>query len=156
MFRKAKATQDGEIWAKFRRYRNKTIALIRRSKHSYVNKLAEKLKSNDLSSRDWWSTLKGFISPGKVKSIPPLKSDDNIITECTEKANLLNNYFRDQTIIDDVNIDPPVATAYPLTSELDSLVLTSDEIVSILKSLPLGKAAGPDGVSNRTLKELAE
>ena len=156
MFRKAKATQDGETWAKFRQYRNKTTALIRSSKQSYVNKLAEKLQSNELSSRDWWSTLKGFISPGKVKSIPPLKSDGNIVTESTEKANLLNNYFRDQTIIDDVNTDPPVATAYSLTSELDSLVLTSDEILSILKSLPLGKAAGPDGVSNRILIELAE
>ena len=39
---------------------------------------------------------------------------------------------------------------------LDSLVLDPEEVLSILKSLPVGKAVGPDGVSNRILKELAD
>ena len=156
LFRKAKATQDNEIWAKFRRQRNKTTSLIRRSKQTYLEKLAEKLKCNDLSSRDWWSTLKGFICPNKTKTIPPLHSNGNIITETIDKANLLNNFFRDQIIIDDYNIDPPTVTAYPVFSELDSLILTSDDVLSVLKLLPIGKAAGPDGVSNRILKELSE
>ena len=156
LFRKAKATQDNEIWAKFRRQRNKTTSLIRRSKQTYLEKLAEKLKCNDVSSRDWWSTLKGFICPNKTKTIPPLHSNGNIITETIDKANLLNNFFRDQTIIDDYNIDPPTVTAYPVFSELDSLILTSDDVLSVLKLLPIGKAAGPDGVSNRILKELSE
>ena len=93
LFRKAKATQDNEIWAKFRRQRNKTTSLIRRSKQTYLERLAEKLKCNDLSSRDWWSTLKGFICPNKTKTIPPLHSNGNIITETIDKANLLNNFF---------------------------------------------------------------
>ena len=41
-------------------------------------------------------------------------------------------------------------------SELSSLVLSPEEVVNILKSLPVGKAVGPDGVSNRLLKQLAE
>ena len=39
--------------------------------------------------------------------------------------------------------------------ELRSLILTPAEKEVILKSLPTRKAAGPDGISNRTLRELA-
>ena len=38
---------------------------------------------------------------------------------------------------------------------LDSLTLLPTEVEEILKSLPLGKAAGPDSINNRLLKELA-
>ena len=38
---------------------------------------------------------------------------------------------------------------------LSNIVLTSDEVESVLKSLPVGKAVGPDGISYRVLKELS-
>ena len=46
----------------------------------------------------------------------------------------------------------PHCPTYNVLSELDPLVLDPEEVLSILKSLPVG----PDGVSNRILKELAE
>ena len=50
----------------------------------------------------------------------------------------------------------PHCPTHNVLSELDSLVLDPEEVLSILKSLPVGKAVGPDGVSNRILKELAD
>ena len=129
--------------------------MIRKSKQSHTDKLKEKLHSDQLSSKDWWATLKYFISPTKPTSIPPLNSNDIIVNDATEKANLLNNCFRDQTILNDHNIEVPYCPTYNVLSELDSLVLDPEEVLSILKSLPVGKAVGPDGVSNRILKELA-
>ena len=38
---------------------------------------------------------------------------------------------------------------------LSSIIIIADEIHSALKSLSIGKATGPDSISNRLLKELA-
>ena len=53
-------------------------------------------------------------------------------------------------------MEVPVITDYNLVSRLNNITLTHDEVKVVLKSLPLGKAAGLDGVSNRILKELAD
>ena len=58
LYRKAKQTNDPDLWNKFRRYRNKTLSLIRKLKQSHTDKLKEKLHSDQLSSNDWWATLK--------------------------------------------------------------------------------------------------
>ena len=34
-------------------------------------------------------------------------------------------------------------------------MFTSEEVKAILRTLPVGKAVGPDGISNRILRELA-
>ena len=41
-----------------------------------------------------------------------------------------------------------------LNSHLDSIVFTRLEVVSVFKSLVVGKASGPNGLSNRILHEL--
>ena len=40
-------------------------------------------------------------------------------------------------------------------SELSFIHITPDEVETVLKFLPLGKAAGPDGINNRVLRELS-
>ena len=42
---------------------------------------------------------------------------------------------------------------YNIESTLNSIILTPLEVESVLKSLPIGKASGPNGLSNRILKE---
>ena len=58
------------------------------------------IKSENFSSKDWWPILKSFISPSN-SSIPTLEKDGFIFTDETDKANVLNDFFRDQTILDD-------------------------------------------------------
>ena len=156
LFRKAKQTSNPASWQKFRRLRNKITSMIRLSKQNHINTLADKLKSETLSSRDWWPTLKHFISTSQTSTLPPLQCNDELVTDDTEKANLLNDYFRDQTLLDDSNVEVPFIQDYPVTSYLNDINLNSDEIRQVLKSLPIGKASGPDGISNRVLKELAD
>ena len=49
---------------------------------------------------------------------------------------------------------PDVAN-YDILNELSSIILTPAEIEVVLKSLPFGKALGPDGISNMILRELS-
>lgn len=154
-YKKAKHTNSQFQWQKFKKLRNKVITMIRESKQSCYDIIENKLKSNTLSSKDWWSTLKSVISPNSNTSIPPLEKEGIIISDELEKANALNDFFREQTLVDDNNAEIPTIAPYDVDSELNTLTITQDEIESVLKSLPTGKAAGPDGINNRILRELA-
>ena len=59
---------------------------------------------------------------------------------------------KDQTLLDERNADIPDIHSYPVDSPLSNIVLTSDEVESVLKSLPVDKAVGRDGISNRVSK----
>ena len=100
-YRKAKRTNSLLHWASFKRLRNKVVSMIRDSKKLYYDKIADKLKAETLTAKDWWSTLKTVISPNSKSSIPALESNDIIYTNDRDKANVLNNFFQSQTILDE-------------------------------------------------------
>ena len=140
---------------KFRQLRNETNTMIRNSKQQFYDNIAEKLKSKSLSSKDWWSTLKTFISPNLNSAIPPIESERIIYTDDFEKANLFNNYFQGQTILDDSNAVLPALPEPSYLTSLSSIAFDPQEVEEILKTLKTDKASGPDGLSNRILKELS-
>ena len=86
--------------------------------------------------------------------MPPLCKDDIVHTEEANKASIMNDFFVEQTILDETNaslppnIDPPENNLYSIST-------SPHEVESILKSLQVGKASGPDEISNHILKKLA-
>ena len=153
-FRKAKRSQSPAHWAKFKQIRNDVVTAIRQSKKSLLDNLANKLKYNTLTSRDWWTSLKSFISPDNKSSIPPLDQDGTIYSEDFDKANILNDFFCKQTMLNDENVSLPELPLFDGVV-LSNIVVTCDEVESVLKALPIGKATGPDGINNCILRELA-
>ncbi len=154
LYKKARTTNNILHWTNFRNLRNDIIAAIRDSKQEYHNRISDKLKSGQLCSKDWWSTLKHFISENENKTIPPLQHADTIIDGEMEKSNILNNFFRDQTLLLEPDTSAPTIEPYTLRNNLESITFTENEIETLLAKVPLGKASGPDGVNNRILKEL--
>ena len=155
LYRKAKQTQTQYHWTRFKVIRNEVVNLIRESKKAYYDKLANKLTSN-IRSKDWWRILKDFIkSDSDHHTCPPILIDNDIaISDNREKANLLNSFFSSQANIDDSNVYRQ-QLAIP-SVVMHNILITPDEVNSILKSLPQGKASGPDGVDNRILRELSD
>ena len=153
-YHKAKQNDTPRFWNTFRKRRNKVIESIRLSKQQYLDHLSNKLKSKPLSSKDWWSTLKTFIAPMSKTSVPTLEKDGHVYSDDTDKANLVNNFFRDQTLLDDSNAQVPNIDCN-VNTLLSNLVIRPTEVESVLKTLPLGKAVGSDEINNRTLRELA-
>ena len=78
-----------------------------------------------------------------------------VYSDEVEKANIFDDYFRDQTLLDEDNVTVPAIDNYIMNEPLSSLVFTTDEDKAILRTLPVGKAVGPDEISNRILRELA-
>ena len=153
-YKRAKQLNTMILWNKFRKIRNKVIESIRQSKQHHLDQLSNKLKSESLSAKDWWSTLKAFISPTEKSSVPTLEKDSCVRSDDTDTANILNNFFRDQTLLDDRNARVPNIACY-VHNILFSLTITHPEVESALKSLPLDKVVGPDDINNRILRELA-
>ena len=155
-YKKAKLSKSAHNWNTFKNLRNTVTNMIRNSKKAFMDNLANKLKSETLSAKDWWTTLKFFISPNTNSSIPTLEHDGIIYSDDTDKANLLNNFFRDQTLLNESNVILPRINKYVAEGvSFSSLMITPDEIELVLKSLPVGKAVGPDGINNRILREIA-
>ena len=99
--------------------------------------------------------MKKVIAPNSKNSISLLEKDGIVTDDDTEKANVLNDFFLDQTLINDNDVELPQFDNYDVLSEQSFIYITPDEVETVLKFLPLGKAAGPDGINNRVLRELS-
>ena len=71
----------------------------------------------------------------------------------TEKANVFNKCFQLQSQLDN---NKPVPNLPHFATLLSSIIVQTEEVYIILKALDTGKACGPDQISNRVLKEVAE
>jgi len=89
--------------------------------------------------------------------IPDLRNGDTLISESHNKAALFNNYFAEQCSLASGSETDPLPEFHLLTeATLDSITTTPFEVFRILRSLDTSKASGPDGISNRILKECAD
>ena len=95
----------------YKRIRNKVIAEVRKSKQLQVDKLADKLKTDDIGQRDWWRTLKQFIKPEQLSSLPPLYKNGVVYPDSKEQAYILNDFFVNQTILNDDNAFIPATVS---------------------------------------------
>ena len=66
---------------------------------------------------------------------------------------MMNDFFVEQTILDETNATLPPNIDHP-ENNLNFISTSPYEVESILKSLQLGKASGPDKISNHILKKL--
>ena len=148
---KLKKTNSQQQWQKYKRLRNETTNMLRSSKREYFEKMANKLNTNVTSSRDWWKILKTFITTTKSSNIPPMKSNNEFFTKDKDKAKLLNNYFKTQSSLnDDGKILPQVNKIN--ANDLSVIMTSPDEVKSVLETLKIGKASGPDYINNYMLK----
>ena len=92
----------------------------------------------------------------KIIGIPALSDGNKSITTSSEKAECFNNYFAAQQTLPPLRFNQQLAPIQFLTeSRLESIQTSKDEVLKIIKGLDIGKATGPDGISNRLLKETA-
>ena len=86
-----------ENYESYKYIRNNVTSSLRKSKKEYFKSLADKLKSASLATSDYWKTLKSFIKPSVNTSIPPICHNGSYISDSSDKAKLLNDFFVSQT-----------------------------------------------------------
>ena len=154
LYKKYKRNKTVENYESFKDIRNNVTSSLRKSKKEYFKSLADKLKSASLATSDYWKTLKSFIKPSVNTSIPPICHNGSYISDSSDKAKLLNDFFVSQTSLDDSTATLP-NTDLPANNTLHNIIITEEEVRSVLQTLKLGKSSGPDNINNRILKEIA-
>ena len=121
--------------------------MIRRNKEFHLRKQSENLITANRSSRNWWSTIKFVMSSNcnHKESVPSLYDNDTLYTDNFDKANLLYNFFCNQTALNDDNVQTPVLSPVH-ESTLSSITLCPLDIKQILATVPFGKVVGSDTI----------
>ena len=142
-------------WADYRALRNNLTCEIRKAKREFPNKVAIELQENESNPKVWWKTVNLLLKGRNTQSMPPLlNSEGKIVTDVTGKANIVNEFFAQQTCINDERIPTPRLTK--LTNEIiDITNVTEKEVLDQLKIINKNKAKGPDNIPPSILKECA-
>ena len=103
-----------------------------------------------------WTFIKHKRSDGR--QIPPLKSKGLLHSEPVEKANILNNQFQN-AFSKKTNISKEDFSnrckIQGTTPEINNINITVSGVEKLLSKLNPTRAAGPDNLTPRVLKELA-
>ena len=131
----------------------------RRAYWDHINTLFVK-KDNEApnsNSKRFWSYIKKQRKSNI--GVPPLKENGILITDPTEKANVLNRQFDHAFSEGKVYTSESIKNKCSLPSTncptMPDLLISTDGVEKLLKNLDPSKAPGPDGISARVLKELA-
>ena len=144
-FQAAKRSGRPHLVDKFKKLRNRVVRLLRNDKKSHLEQL------NVRDKRKFWKAVK-FLNR-QQSSIPPLHYQGITAKSSQEKATVLNQFF--STCF---NTAVPPLNREVLSQESlcpDNLLCTPSEVLSYITSLDPGKASGPDGLSGRMLKGIA-
>ena len=153
-------TPTDDNLGKFKTYRNKLNALIRKCKREYYYKKFENTKNN---IRQTWKTINGIIGRHKTASQQnTFKTDGgNVVTEPDNIANCFNNFF--------VDIGPKLASNIQHSGKdyyeyLDEPTqkcvfmnpVVPDEVIKIISKFDQNKSPGHDDIGNFIVKKVAK
>ena len=149
-WKKFKQTRSARDYDEYKMERNRLCSMIRTAKMNYEGRLISDMKHNpNLFHGHCRRTLK------TKQGVTNVINGSGTLTETEqETADALNSYYQSVFTRDDAALTPEF---HQRTEEkIVDVVLTVETIEEQLQGLNPNKAAGPDGVESRLLKECAE
>ena len=134
-----------------REVRNSANKFIKEAKLAYYTNLGIKLSDPETGQKHFWTAYKRIANKMRNTNIPPIIDNDIFISNFKKKADLFNDYFAIQCIIN--NNGSVLPSLVPETAALLSHVsVTKEQIINIINDLSSNKAHGYDGMSASMLK----
>ena len=119
---------------------------------SYVSLIRNSV-TGPLGPKKWLRYIKFILNnKNNYTSIPPIKDGAEIVFESEKKADLFNDYFVNQSRVNDSNCQLPLLTYFQSDKTLSIIRTTEQEVLMLLEKLDISKACGPDGIGNKILK----
>ena len=151
-FAKARRTGNRRDIKRYQTLKKATRTACKSAYNEYVTNIIS--PESTTNPKRFWSFIN---SKHKDNSgVVPLKSSDGITYSDPErKANILNDQFTSVFNSGETtdNIRPMGDNTYP---SMPDITVTPKGVMKLLNGLQIHKATGPDGISTRLLKELAE
>ena len=138
LFKTAKRLQTTESWDKWKQQRNFVTHLNRQLRNQHIHSETGKLLLYKHDPFNYHKTLKSLTGQHKRQDIPPLETNEGeTITDDSQKANILNNYFAQQTELRDVPTLPETQAPIDKGSvpALSQIQATEQEVLKMLNSL---------------------
>ena len=131
-------------------HKRDTFKAVRRARWSYVNDILQlSLDSGD--SKPFWKYIKSQRQDSV--GVSPLKSGGRLFSDSLDKAEILNTQFISVFTKEDSSFIPKLfGPNYPT---IDPLIINQNGVEKLLSGLNPSKAAGPDQIPCRILKELS-
>ena len=147
--KKAKKNKD-RYWGQYRAHQTSTSKALRKAKWDYINGiLQESLKEGN--SKPFWRYI--YSQKNDSKGVAPLKEDGSLFTDSRTKAEILNTQFVSAFTRDTPGSDTLLhGPSYP---PIRGLQISTKGVEKLLAGINPTKAAGPDLMPCRFMKELA-
>ena len=145
-----KSKWSSRFWVFMFKLHNRVIHLLRNCERAHATKLFRqtRLHPSETASKSFWQHMKEVQRKSKQTGIPKLISNDNSATIDLEKAEMLNGFFRSQTILPDCRTSFPDIMSLPQnTRSFNTLHTTPKEVFNILSHLKKEKAPWIDDIT---------
>jgi hypothetical protein len=153
--KKQKRTQNPLHIEIYKQKRSVALNAYRDAKYNYYNNITTKLLDPTTTVKTYWKLLKNTKDSQNDTSIPTMLDNDNLITDNKDKAELLNDYFIEQSKLPDGPLQPPTVDIVT-DARLDHIIITPTIVKQVLLQLDVSKSTGPDQISNKILKNCAD
>ena len=152
-FKRTRRQEHYDIWKQTAR---ETNFYMHQAKLLHVDKIKKLLMDLQVGEKKYWKLAKEIYGNKKVIGIPALMHNNKPITTSSDKAQCFNQFFAEQQTLPPIPFNqqlPPIN--FITNSRLDQIETNENEVQNIIKTLDIGKANGPDGISNRLIKATA-
>ena len=123
------------------------------AKTNYLNALGSKLNEpqHNSNKKAYWKMIFKVMNKCKATKLPPILLNGNFIINCKDKANLFNEFFSKQC--KPILNSSVLPTFHYLTrSRINSVVIKSDDILSLIRNIDPNKSNGPDMITGHMLQ----
>jgi hypothetical protein len=149
LYNRARKTGDFATWDKFKDLRRKIDRQMRKLHRDHVHDIGTSLQSEN--TKPFWNYVKAIRK--EVFGVSPLTSMGKIVSGSKEKAEALNQQFCSVFTREDLSSLPDMG--HSDTPSMPDITVTTAGVEKLLTNLQAHKAAGPDNVPARVLKECA-
>ena len=155
-YKKAKRTNDKDLWNIAKFLRNNTNASIRQAKRDFV---LNELKQNESNPKKFWKMIRTVLPTGKegLNNDIMLKDGDNKV-ERNKVATFINDFFINVGKLNK-DLEPSVGKVTDCMelecdlSPFSLLKVTEQEVWRVVKSINISKSSGLDNINSFVIKE---